>query len=210
MTNVISSESADPRDILLAWMGSADLQFVPDPDWRKAWFFSSPEQDNFLAEQFGHLPELAVTGGLDTWDTDVTGRLALVILCDQLPRNMFRGTARAFSYDPVALSLALDGITRGMHLQVGFFQRQFFILPLEHAEVLDIQDQCVAESRRMLESAPPELREDGKQFLEYADIHRDFIQRFGRFPHRNRLLDRCSTPEEIEFLEEGGPSFGQK
>jgi uncharacterized protein (DUF924 family) len=209
MTNPISNSSVQPGDVLEAWLGTTDLQAAPDKTTQKSWFFSAPGQDEALATRFGHLPELAAGGDLDSWDSGTEGRLALILLCDQLPRNMYRGTARAFAYDPIALRLARDAITRRVHHEVGFFQRQFFILPLEHAEDLDVQDQCIEESRFLLESAPPELREDGERFLVYAEKHRDLINRFGRFPHRNLVLARAPTPEETVFLKEGGATFGQ-
>lgn len=128
------------------------------------------------------------------WENDAEGALALLILLDQIPRNIFRNSPHAFATDPLAQAIALRALDRQFDAATDTSMRQFFYLPLEHAEDLDLQARCV----RLFESL------GDANFTRYAILHRDIIERFGRFPHRNALLGRISTPEELRFLAEGG------
>jgi len=173
------------------------------------WFGGEQHHDEEIRTRFGALLERAAAGELDAWADGPRRRLSLIILLDQFPRNMFRGTARAFEYDAAALALALTGMQSGADGALDFAERLFFYIPLEHAENRDAQDEAVAAFRRLLAEVPPELHATFADTLGYAEKHRAIIERFGRFPHRNAVLGRASTPEELEWLKEGGASFGQ-
>ncbi len=162
-----------------------------------------------IQRRFGTLIEEAGAGGLQPWEDEAASRLALILVCDQFTRSMYRGTAQAFSLDGRALHLCHDGLERGFDRRLGFFQRTFFYLPLEHAENGADQDLCVACYQRLVEEAPSELTEMARSFVHYADEHREIVRQFGRFPHRNKVLGREPTPEEEAFLSGGGANFGQ-
>ena len=157
------------------------------------WFKKDATFDDQFRERFAVAHEAAAGGALDHWALRAEGALALMILLDQYPRNSFRGTARMFATDPLALTLAERAITRGFDTAVDPALRAFFYLPFMHAERLADQD-------RALELYAPL----GGESLRFAIIHRDIIARFGHFPHRNALLGRTTTAEEQAFLDEGG------
>lgn len=166
--------------------------------WREAgpkrWFAQDSAFDAQVRERFLATHEAAAAGQLSAWEATVEGALALVIALDQFPRNMFRGTARAFSTDPLALAAARGAIERGFDLKTPMPERNFFYLPFEHGENLADQKRCVA-----LTEATGDA-----EAVKWAKLHLDVISRFGRFPHRNAALGRVSTPEEFAFLEDGG------
>ena len=159
--------------------------------------------------RFGALLERAARGELDAWADGPRRRLSLVILLDQFPRHIFRGTARAFDYDAQALGLTLSGMQSAADAALGVVERIFFYMPLQHAEVTEVQEESVAAYRRLLTEAPGELRPVFAGALRSAENHRAIVEKFGRFPHRNRLLQRPNTPAEDAWLRRGGESFGQ-
>jgi uncharacterized protein (DUF924 family) len=165
--------------------------------WREAgpsrWFRKDDAFDHEFRARFLGSHEAAARGELDHWAQDAQGALALVILLDQFPRNAFRGTARMFESDAKAREIARAAIESGFDEQAGDL-RNFFYMPFMHSERLPDQDLCVQLSRK--------AGDDNTR--RYAELHRDIIERFGRFPHRNAVLDRTSTPEEQRFLEDGG------
>lgn len=165
--------------------------------WRDAgparWFRKDEAFDADFRARFLALHERAAAGELDSWDRTAEGALALLILLDQFPRNAFRGSARTYATDPKARGIARDAIARGLDLQVEAALRGFFVLPLMHSE--DPADQALSVEK----SAPL-----GGDTHRFALHHQDIIRRFGRFPHRNALLGRTSTPEEEAFIAEGG------
>ncbi|MDZ7712345.1 MAG: DUF924 family protein [Rhodovibrio sp.] len=173
---------------------SALLDFWFDPESRPYWFDSTPDFDAQLRDRFLGLYEDAAGGGLTGWRADGRGCLGLVLLLDQLPRNVFRGTPQAFETDSQARAVTRYALDMAFDQQLDEAQRLFLYLPLEHSEELDDQDRSVALIRQ-LESEPG--------WRDYARKHRDVIARFGRFPHRNAILGRASTPEERAFLEDG-------
>ncbi len=138
--------------------------------------------------------EAAAAGKLTAWEQDAQGALALLILLDQFPRNMFRGSARAFATDPMARAIAAGALVRGFDARAPEGMRSFFFLPFEHSEDLADQERCIALNKAAGDA-------DG---LKWAEIHADIIRRFGRFPHRNAVLGRVTTPEEQAFLDGGG------
>ena len=165
--------------------------------WRaagpKRWFEKDAAFDDDIRRRFLKVHEAAAAGKLTAWEANAEGALALLILLDQFPRNMFRGQARAFASDPLALAVASRAILNGFD---GVFPdlRGFFYLPFEHSENLADQEKGVAFYKAVGDA-------DG---VKWAEIHADIIRRFGRFPHRNAVLGRVSTPEEQKFLDDGG------
>ena len=173
-----------PADILAFWQAAG-----PDK-----WFKKDAGFDADIRARFLPTYEAAARGELGDWETTADGALALVIVLDQFPRNMFRGDARAFAADPVARQVADRAIARGFDTQVPEAMRSFFYLPFEHSEALADQERCIALNRTRGDA-------DG---LKWAELHADIIRRFGRFPHRNTVLGRATTPEEQAFLDSGG------
>src|SRR5690606_32287203 len=135
------------------------------------------------------------------------GRLALIILLDQFPRNMYRETPQAFAFDAKARALTLEGLQAGDDQALRPIERVFFYLPLEHAEDLALQHRCVELFETLAASLPEETRKSFDGFTDFARKHRVIVERFGRFPHRNAILGRESTDEEIAFLRTPGSSF---
>ncbi|MEP5567164.1 MAG: DUF924 family protein [Halioglobus sp.] len=191
----------DIDDILTFWFGGLDELGMSAPEQNTLWFKSSEETDRLCQERFGDLVETAITGGLQAWETDDRGLIALIILLDQLPRNIHRGTPQAFSGDPRALALAQHCIGHGHHQRLPVIHQVFLFLPLEHNENIEAQEQCVELFHELYEITGLEAV---KGYLRYAEAHRDVIQKFGRFPHRNIILDRESNPDELEYLQNHG------
>ncbi|HKV55003.1 MAG TPA: DUF924 family protein, partial [Candidatus Binataceae bacterium] len=164
---------------------------------QRRWFSADAGFDNLCRARFFDTYEEAVAGQLEEWKGSPPTCLALILLLDQFPRNMFRDSPRAFASDSAAREIAEYGLAQGFDHQLPASKAIFFYLPLEHSEDLANQDECLRLTRA-LASAHPEV----SGFLPYAESHRETIARFGRFPHRNRVLGRTSTLEEIEFLRE--------
>ena len=166
--------------------------------WRDAgpdrWFNKDAAFDKVIHERFFDTYEAAANGKLSDWEHSAQGALALLILLDQFPRNMFRGDARAFATDPLARAITAGGIIRGFDSQVPNELRSFFYLPFEHSEDLADQERGIALNKAAGDT----------ENLKWAEIHADIIRRFGRFPHRNAALGRATTPEEQAFLDGGG------
>jgi uncharacterized protein (DUF924 family) len=166
--------------------------------WRTAgpdrWFEHDQAFDAAIRERFATSYEDAAAGRLGAWENSPEGALALVIVLDQFPRNMFRGSARSFAADPLARATAERAIARGFDQQTAMPERVFFYLPSEHSEALADQERAVA-----LIAATGDADQ-----LKWAELHADIIRRFGRFPHRNAVLGRTTTPDEQAFLDGGG------
>ena len=200
-------EAISPATVLDFWFGSTGDDTATAQAQQKLWWSKTEEVDADIRNRFGGLVEAAASGQLDDWATDPRGRLALILLFDQFPRNMYRDTPRAFAYDPLAAKLALDGITAGADRTLRAIERVFFYLPLEHAESAELQERCVALFTALAAGVPEDDRKTFTGYVDYAVRHRDVIHRFGRFPHRNHILGRVSTPEETAFLKQPGSSF---
>lgn len=190
-----SDSSATIRTVLGFWFG--DLPPGTDPEPRDVWFKPTPDFDREITERFLGDTERAAAGELDDLMGSAEGCLALVILLDQFPRNMFRGTARAFAADDKALTIARHALDKGFDTSLPPVACLFLYLPFEHSEDLADQERSVA----LFEA----LKND--YWLDYAVRHRDIVARFGRFPHRNAILGRASTAEEEAFLKQPGSSF---
>ena len=174
---------------------------MPPGNSRPEWFRKDAAFDNEIRKRFGVLHAEAAGRALEAWRASPQPMLALVVILDQFSRNLYRGDARAFAQDAMALECAHQAIARGDDLGLLPVQRQFLYMPLEHSEDLREQERCV-ELMRSLEAFEPT-----KGLTEWAEKHRVIIARFGRFPHRNAALGRESTPEEIEFLKQPGSGF---
>ena len=168
---------------------------------RKQWFEKNPAFDEEIRTRFLPLYEVAARAGLESWKQAPGSCLALVILLDQFPRNMFRGSAKAFAADPLARAAAGVILDHGWDRSMTPDERMFAYLPFEHSEALADQERCLALMKEI--AVFPDLADLPK----WAQAHYAIIRRFGRFPHRNAALGRASTPEEAEFLKQPGSSF---
>ena len=196
-------------EILTYWLGAAAPTDADALTRQSLWFTKSADTDAEIRARFGPLVEEALSGTLDGWAESARGRLALILLLDQFTRNLFRGTPKSFAGDSQALQLALDGILAGHDTDpaIPSVARIFCYLPLEHAEDGPLQAQSVAAFAKLHELAAPALRSFFAGTLDYALKHQDVITRFGRFPHRNAILARPSTPQEQEYLAQPGAGF---
>ena len=197
------------------WQPLLDLWFGDEADdairaKRQAplWWGKNSETDALLSNRFGELAKAAAEGSLAHWADLPDGRLALILLLDQLPRNIHRGTPAAFVQDPLARDLCLKGLVLGADNALSPLARVFFYLPLEHAESREQQARSVAlfEALAAEQTGTP-AQETFAGFADFARRHQVIIERFGRFPHRNDILGRTSTPEEAEFLQQPGSGF---
>jgi len=199
---------ADPDEVLEFWF--ADLLTNPGnlAERRAVWFMGGSDIDQLITEKFGTLPDAALTGELQHWTTNVRNALALVLVLDQFPRNIYRNTARAYYYDAAGLDLAVKIIDEELNLDLHPIQQSFLFLPLQHSEAINDQIRAVRLYETLATQSSDAYLESAKNSLDYAKRHRDIIRRFGRFPHRNAILGRESTEAEIEFLATGGDTFG--
>ncbi len=191
------TDQPKPSAVLLFWFGGPGERGKA----RKHWFEKSEAFDQEVRERFLGLYEEAASGARAAWKARPEDCLALIVLLDQFPRNMFRGTSRAFAADPLALDAARHVLAQGYDRGYLPVERLFAYLPFEHSEALEDQLRA-CELMQPLEQFP-----ETAGVYRYALAHRDIIQRFGRFPHRNAILGRSSTPEELEFLKQPGSSF---
>jgi uncharacterized protein (DUF924 family) len=194
------------HSVLEYWFGDAGSSAAALEKRMGFWFGTAHDAE--IRERFGELARRAADGELASWADSPRRRLALILLLDQVPRNLHRGTAAAFAQDEKALALALSGMQVGADAALSPVERMFFYMPLQHAESREVQDESVAAFRRLAREAPEGMRGGFEAGLKYAELHRQIIERFGRFPHRNRVLGRASTREEIEYLE-SAETFGQ-
>lgn len=195
--------------VLDFWFSAAELD-APQIDSRmERWFGADPAMDAQIRAEFGELVSQALHGELDHWAASAEGRLALILLLDQFCRNIFRGTARAFEGDRRALRLCAEGSINGAYKSLSPIQKVFFFMPLQHAESAEVQDKSVHIYNALVEGVSETLRETFRTFAEFAELHRDIVARFGRFPHRNRHLGRVNTAEEDAYLAAEAPRFGQ-
>lgn len=193
----------EPEEVLEFWFpdlsGTDHARLVRQLEW---WFRGGA--DPVIYERFPSLLERAVRGDLDRWAERARARLALIIVLDQFSRSLSRGTARAYAQDGKALALALEGIENGHYAELKTpWEKTFFFLPLGHSEKLADVERAIELADQLVEQAPPELQKILQHSASQARGHRDVIARFGRHPHRNSVLGRRSTPEEIEYLARG-------
>ena len=186
-------------EVLEFWFGAPGSPGYGEP--REAWFNKDPAFDADISGRFRSLWEHARGGAHTSWADDARRCLALIIVYDQFPRNMFRGDSQAFATDPRALALAHHAVERGYNKTLSCVELLFAYLPFQHCEALDVQRKSVA----LCEAMPDHPKKT--EWNDFAVRHMRIVERFGRFPHRNAVLGRASTPEEIEFLKQPGSSF---
>ncbi len=179
---------SSPEEILSFWLDEVEP---------KDWYIQNDALDQKIRERFQSTWEGAMEGRYALWLTYPSGALAYILLMDQFSRNMFRGSSKAFSSDRVALAAAKQAIKRGWDLKIDEPARQFFYLPLMHSENLCDQDRCV----RLMKERMPQA---GEGNLLHAQVHREVIRQFGRFPYRNEALDRRFTAAEQSYVDQGG------
>ena len=196
-----------PETILDFWFGSNPDDMTAAKERSDLWWAKNKATDDEIRRRFETYVILADSEQLKDWLTTPRGRLALIILTDQFPRNIYRDTAQAFSCDQKALTWCIEGLEQKVDRQLRPIERVFFYLPLEHAEYIEHQDLSIKYFRELVSQVNPEQKALFEGYLDYAVRHRQIIERFGRFPHRNRLLSRESTKEEMEFLKESEASF---
>jgi uncharacterized protein (DUF924 family) len=192
--------NTDAQAVLSFWFGTPTTPGADEN--RPEWFRKDPLFDAQIAERFGALIEAALAGGLQDWAADSQTALARILLLDQFTRNVFRDTARAFAGDSLALAAAREMVERGTDQGLTPTQRWFVYLPFEHAEDLAAQREGLKQFAVLAWQHP--TRESA---YEWAVKHYDIVLRFGRFPHRNAVLQRASTAEELAFLQQPGSSF---
>ena len=196
-----------PQTILEYWFGSNPDDAAVAAERSNLWWSKSEAVDAEIRERFESLVLKATAGELDHWASMPKSLLVLILLTDQYPRNIYRDSARAFAFDPKAFAWCVDGINAGLDLMLRPIERVFFYLPLEHSESLEHQYQSVSLFRNLCDIVNADQKPAFENFLDFAVRHRNIIGRFGRFPHRNKILGRQSTPEELTFLAEAGSSF---
>ncbi len=197
------------EEILSFWFGALAQDGMPPKDRSRFWFRADRKTDALIRQRFGTLLDQAASGTLNDWAQTARGRLALILLCDQFSRHIYRGTADAFAYDKMALTLCTGGIKRGHDRELKPIERAFFYMPMQHCEDLTTQDRCVYHHEQLLKDVPLATASGFRSFVQHAYGHRDIVRRFGRFPHRNRVLGRRSTDAEIDFLRTHRAAFGQ-
>ena len=201
------------NDILEFWFGNGPWTAGRLNERTTFWFggdgaAAAAARDIDVRNRLEPLLERASRGEFAAWAASPKRRLALILLFDQVPRNAYRGTAASFAFDREALALSLEGLQLAADAALDPIERVFFYLPLEHAESLEAQDTAIEAFGRLVAEAPPDLRDYCAYTAGYARKHRDVIAQFGRFPHRNAVLNRESTPEEKVWLEAHPNYFG--
>jgi uncharacterized protein (DUF924 family) len=203
----VSARSA--QEILSYWFGPEPLATHNLPGRLQLWFGNDDppylvfERDQALQQRFGAQIEAAAQGDLDHWSSSPHRLLALILLLDTFPRHVYRGRALAYSRDHKALALVLEGMHTGADAALSVIERLFFYMPLQHAESAAVQEESLSACQRLVVDAPPAHRGLFEDCLEFARQHQQIVQRFGRFPHRNAVLSRRSSAEELAYLSAG-------
>ncbi|MGC1309579.1 MAG: DUF924 family protein [Phormidesmis sp.] len=190
--------------ILTFWFGEPNSPNYGH--YRKTWFIKSTDFDQRIRQQFLADYQKAAAGDYASWQNTPQAAVALLLLLDQFPRNLFRNDPRSFATDSQALSVAKRLVDTGADKSLMPAHRFFVYIPFEHSENIVHQNRCVALMQTLIAEAP-EIDDGLKGGLNYAIRHRDVIERFGRFPHRNEILGRTSTSAEVEFLKQPGSHF---
>ena len=199
----------DPETILEFWFADAAADPKKAAARNSFWYDCTPETDATIRDRFSDVVERAGAGGLTDWEVQPRSWLALIVVLDQFPRNIYRGTAAAFACDALAQGVARRGWDSGRHESLKVIEAVFSLMPFQHAEDLGLQYEALRRGDVLLAAAPAEWKVVVEQFQGFARKHVYLIERFGRFPHRNALLGRHSTPEEQAYLDAGTGFFGQ-
>lgn len=198
---------ASPQDVLTFWFGAQPLDEAAMLGVQQQWFKKSERFDEQIRQRLGATLVAALAGQLDHWADDAEGRLALIVVLDQFTRNAFRGQPASFAGDLQALALALEGLDRGDDQRLPPLARTFFYLPLEHSEELALQQRSVQLFDTLRSQGEGEVGKTLAVAADYAHKHLAVIDQFGRFPHRNAILGRTSTPQELDYLAQPGAGF---
>ena len=198
-----------PHDVLSFWFEDATQSPAALQRRSAVWFRAGPAFDRECATRFAATLEDAARGGLQAWTESPRGRLALVIVLDQIPRNIHRGSPAAFMHDTQAAAQCVAAIESGQDRPLHPVERVFLYMPLQHTEDLALQRLSVERFESLAAEADDAWRDNFTENVRYAREHHDIVERFGRFPHRNRTLGRESTDEELRYLAGGAPTFGQ-
>ena len=210
MAASITDEDVRRIDEILSFWFKEQALSAPQIDRRMdIWFGENPDFDDEIEAEFSDDVADASQGKLDHWADTPRGRLALIILIDQFRRNIYRNTKRAFSKDRLALKLCVEGAMERKDRGLTPIQKVFFYMPLQHAESRKVQAKSVDLYNRLADTVSPTYRATFLTVAQFAELHKDIIDQFGRFPHRNALLGRENTPEEDEYLAGDSPDFGQ-
>ncbi|MFD1216456.1 MULTISPECIES: DUF924 family protein [Microbulbifer] len=204
------SQVATPDAVLTFWFGGHSPDHASSPQQIGRWFNGGDGFDEEIRTRFGHTVDIALAGGLDHWQQSPAEQLALILVCDQFTRNIYRGSERAFAGDPLALSTSQAMIRDNLQTGFGLDQRAFLGMPLEHSELPEVQAQSVTYFSQLQQDFSEDQgvssadAKRARSYYGFAVSHRDVIERFGRFPHRNAALARDSSGEEQEWLDNGG------
>ncbi len=198
----------DIHNILDYWFGEIKNGTTVE-NRSRLWFGGGAETDDYITTHFEALSLRALARELDHWRDSAKGSLALILLLDQFPLNMYRKSARPFDFEPIGIDVCLQGLKHKQHLELSFIEKTFFYLPLEHSENTDHQAMCVNLCKTLFDIAPDHLKEHAQSTLDYATKHKKIIDQFGHFPHRNEVLGRSTSVKEIEFLKDKSNRFGQ-
>jgi len=197
----------NPKTICEFWFGQNPDDAAVAKERSSLWWSKSEETDEEIRRRFEKLVIAAELGDLDAWRSSSKTWLALILLTDQFPRNIYRDTPSAFRFDDIARDLCVEGLAVGIDKDLRPIERVFFYLPLEHSENLDDQNRCIALFRELVGEVDVDHKTTFENFVNFARSHQTIIERFARFPHRNVILGRDSTRDEIEFLQEPNSSF---
>lgn len=191
------------------WFGTEGLSLEAVKARGSLWWQGSADTDYDIERRFGKLVEVAGKGILESWMGEPRSALALIILNDQFPRNLHRGSSKAFSHDPLALQYSRQLVNSAAFDELEPVEKTFSLMPFEHSENLEDQEFSVKKFTELAESVDEEWRENMNFYRKYALDHMEIVREFGRFPHRNEVLGRESTQQEIDYLSSGGRRFGQ-
>jgi uncharacterized protein (DUF924 family) len=206
---ITTEDEARIDNILSFWFKEQALSAPQIDNRMDTWFGDDAAFDQEIASEFADDVERASSGQLNHWADEPRGRLALILLLDQFRRNIYRNTAKAFELDGVALKLCVEGAMEKKDKGLSHIERAFFYMPLQHAESAKVQAKGCELFNKLAEVVSPTYRETFGTMAQFAELHRDIVDQFGRFPHRNKLLGRENTAEENEFLSSDSPDFGQ-
>lgn len=197
------------EEILQYWFGKVDESVFPTPNRTHIWFGHDQQVDEEIRAKFSYDLEKAVLGEHIDWEDSSRGALALIILYDQFSRHVYRDTPLAYAQDTKALDMCLRGIEKQYDHVISLLERAFFYFPMMHSENIDIQATSIRAYKILVDLSFPEAKSVFDGFLDHALKHFDVIKRFGRFPERNKILNRVSTEEEIKYLKKEYPQGEQ-
>ncbi len=202
----MSDDNKLQEEILTFWFGERTGPFDMGPNQRM-WWVKDPELDKTITERYGSHLERAAAGDYDGWLASPRSALALVILLDQFSRNIHRGSAKTWENDDKAVACTQAALDAGHHEELEPVERQFLYMPLMHSEDIAQHDKSMSLIQQTFDAIPEDKRGPFESWVDFGKQHQNIVKRFGRYPHRNAILGRSSTDEEIAFLKEPGSSF---